>query len=128
MDGDAIALMTAGTSNYLAITIPAQSYPGQSKPIATVAVTAQLVSSALVPAAEVQALLQIMLGEVDYLGHGSSLGSLVSRRSARSGLTLPLHQGAEAFFEGPCAEVMRCSARVAGSVAVPLQLRLANSH
>jgi hypothetical protein len=36
---------------------------------------------------------------VDYLGHGSALGSLVSAKSARSGLTLALHPGAEAFFE-----------------------------
>ena len=35
---------------------------------------------------------------VDYLGHGSGLGAMVSLHSARSGLTLPLHQGAEAFF------------------------------
>ena len=99
LDGDAIALMTAGNSNYIAITVPAQTYPGQNKPIATIAVTAQLVSTAAVPAAEVEALLRIMFKEVDYLGHGSALGSLVSARSARSGLTLPLHPGAEAFLD-----------------------------
>ncbi len=99
LDGDAIALMTAGNSNYVAITVPAQTYPSQTKPIATIAVTAQLVSTALVPAAEVESLLRIMFREVDYLGHGSALGSLVSARSARSGLTLPLHPGAEAFFD-----------------------------
>ncbi|MHB1207642.1 MAG: TAXI family TRAP transporter solute-binding subunit, partial [Rhodospirillaceae bacterium] len=99
LDGDAIALMTAGNSNYIALTVPSQTYPGQSKPIATIAVTAQLVSVAEVSAAEVEALLQIIFRKVDYLGHGSALGSLVSARSARSGLTLPLHPGAEAFFE-----------------------------
>ena len=99
LDGDAIALMTAGNSNYVAITVPAQTYPSQTKPIATIAVTAQLVSTVTVPAAEVESLLRIMFREVDYLGHGSALGSLVSPRSARSGLTLPLHPGAEAFFE-----------------------------
>lgn len=99
LDGDAIALMTAGNSNYIAITIPAQTYPSQTKPIATIAVTAQLVSTQAVPASEVGALLQIMFKEVDYLGHGSALGSLVSARSARSALTLPLHPGAEAFFD-----------------------------
>lgn len=99
LDGDAIALMTAGNSNYIAMTIPAQTYPGQTKPIATIAVTAQLVSLQTVPASEVSALLQIMFKEVDYLGLGSALGSLVSARSARSGLTLPLHPGAEAYFD-----------------------------
>ncbi|MBX7201026.1 MAG: TAXI family TRAP transporter solute-binding subunit [Rhodospirillaceae bacterium] len=99
LDGDAIALMTAGNSNYIAMTVPAQTYPGQTKPIATIAVTAQLVSLQTVPASEVGALLQIMFKEVDYLGHGSALGSLVSARSARNGLTLPLHPGAEAFFD-----------------------------
>lgn len=104
LDGDAIALMTAGNSNYIAMTIPAQTYPSQTKPIATIAVTAQLVSLQAVPASEVTALLQIMFKEVDYLGHGSALGSLVSARSARSGLTLPLHPGAEAYFD-PSAKV-----------------------
>lgn len=99
LDGDAIALMTAGNSSYIAITVPAQTYPSQTKPIATIAVTAQLVSLQAVPASEVGALLQIMFKEVDYLGRGSALGSLVSARSARSGLTLPLHPGAEAFFD-----------------------------
>lgn len=99
LDGDAIALMTAGNSSYIAMTIPAQTYPSQTKPIATIAVTAQLVSLQTVPASEVSALLQIMFKEVDYLGHGSALGSLVSARSARSGLTLPLHAGAEAYFD-----------------------------
>ncbi len=99
LDGDAIALMTAGDSNYIAMTIPAQTYPSQTKPIATIAVTAQLVSMQLVPASEVGGLLQIMFREVNYLGHGAALGSLVSARSARSGLTLPLHPGAEAFFD-----------------------------
>ncbi len=99
LDGDAIALMTAGNSNYIAMTIPAQTYPSQTKPIATIAVTAQLVSMQVVPASEVSALLQIMFKEVDYLGRGAALGSLVSARSARSALTLPLHPGAEAFFD-----------------------------
>jgi TRAP transporter TAXI family solute receptor len=104
LDGDAIALMTAGASTYLPITVPSQTYPGQARPIATVAVAAQLVSLATVSPGEVETLLKVMLGEVDYLGHGSGLGAMVSLHSARSGLTLPLHQGAEAFFAAATAK------------------------
>jgi hypothetical protein len=67
-------------------------------------VAAQLVSLATVSPGEVETLLKVMLGEVDYLGHGSGLGAMVSLHSARSGLTLPLHQGAEAFFAAATAK------------------------
>jgi TRAP transporter TAXI family solute receptor len=98
LDGDAIALMTAGAATYLPITLPSQIYPGQARPVATVAVAAQLVSLATVSPSEVETLLKVMLGEVDYLHHGSGLGAMVSLHSAKSGLTLPLHQGAEAYL------------------------------
>ena len=68
LDGDAIALMTSGTSSYLSFTIPALTYPGQRRPIATIAATALLVSTTTVPSAEVRKMLEIVMGELDYVG------------------------------------------------------------
>lgn len=98
LDADAVALMTTGTSSYVAVTVPAQTYPGQTKPIATVGVTALLVSTSGIPKDEVEKLLQTVFGETDFVGRGSAMGAMVKAAAARKGITLPLHPGAEAFF------------------------------
>jgi TRAP transporter TAXI family solute receptor len=103
LDADALALMTTGTSNYVTVTIPAQTYPGQSRPVATAGFITLLVSSAAIQADEVQAVLRQTYGGVDFLGAGSALGALVRPAFARRGVTLPLHPGAEAFFGIPVA-------------------------
>jgi TRAP transporter TAXI family solute receptor len=101
LDADAVALMTTGTSSYVAVTVPAQTYPGQNKPIATVGVTALLVSTAGIPKGEVETLLQTIFGQTDFVGQGSAMGAMVKVSAARRGITLPLHPGAEAFFSPP---------------------------
>lgn len=101
LDADAVALMTTGTSSYVAVTVPAQTYPGQNKPIATVGVTALLVSTAGIPKDEVEKLLQTVFGETDFVGQGSAMGAMVKVSAARRGITLPLHPGAQAFFSPP---------------------------
>jgi TRAP transporter TAXI family solute receptor len=101
LDADAVALMTTGNSNYVAVTIPAQSYPGQGKPIATVGVTAMLVSTERVPAAETEGLLRQVFADVDFMRLGHPMGAMIKPSTARKGLTLPLHTGAEAFYGVP---------------------------
>ncbi len=105
LDGDAIALMTSGTSSYVSLTIPARTYPGQRRPVATIATTALLVSTTAISAAEVRSVLETVLGKVDYVGLGSAIGAMISVNSAQVGLTLPLHPGAEAFFTPPATNV-----------------------
>ena len=101
MDADAVALLTTGISSYVAVTMAAQTYPGQPNPIATVGVTAQLVSSARIPAAETEALLNSVFSDVDFLARGHAMGAMIKRPTALRGLTLPLHSGAVAFFGRP---------------------------
>jgi TRAP transporter TAXI family solute receptor len=99
LDADAVALLTTGrSSNYVAATIPALTYPGQTRPVMTVAVTALLVSTDTIPPADTTALLQKAYGAVDFMAHGSALGAMIKLPMARRGLTLPLHLGAEAFY------------------------------
>lgn len=98
MDADAVALLTTGTSSYVAVTIPSQTYPGQARPIATVGVSTLLVSSDRVSPIEAGALLTRVFAEFDFMHLGSPFGAMIKISTARHGVTLPLHGGADAFF------------------------------
>jgi TRAP transporter TAXI family solute receptor len=101
-DSDAIAFLTSGVANYVAITIPARTYPGQTRPLAAVAAVAMLVSLDTVPAQEASALIDFMLKRVDYLSQGSLTGVMVTRGEAARPMTLAWHPGAAAYFNlGP---------------------------
>ena len=98
LDADAVALLTTGTSSYVAVTVPAQTYPGQGRPIVTVGVATLLVSSAQVAPAEAEVLLQRVFADFDFMRSGSPFSAMMRVASARRGVTLPLHEGAEAFY------------------------------
>ncbi|MCA0202413.1 MAG: TAXI family TRAP transporter solute-binding subunit [Proteobacteria bacterium] len=98
-DSDAIAFLTTGMANYVAITIPARTYPGQTRPLAAVAAVTMLVSVNTVPAKEAASLLDLMLTRVDYLPLGSLTGAMVGREDAYRSMTLPWHAGAAAYFD-----------------------------
>jgi TRAP transporter TAXI family solute receptor len=98
-DSDAIALLTSGMASYVAITIPARTYPGQARPLAAVAAVTMLVSVNTVPAKEAASLLDLMLTRVDYLALGSLPGAMIGRGEAHRAMTLPWHAGAAAYFD-----------------------------
>lgn len=98
-DSDAIAFLTTGMASYVAITIPARTYPGQTRPLAAVAAVTMLVSVNTVPAKEAAGLLDLMLTRVDYLPLGSLTGAMVGREDAHRSMTLPWHAGATAYFD-----------------------------
>lgn len=98
LDGDAIALLTAGSSSYIPVTIPARTYAQQTRPVATVAVAMELVTMSGVSGAEIDALMKLLFREVDYLHFGSAVGALIDPRWALSGVTLTLHPTADAFL------------------------------
>jgi len=97
-DSDAIAFLTSGAASYVAITVPARTYPGQPRPLAAVAAVTMLVSIDSVPAQETAGLLTLMLEKVDYLKGGSINGAMISRADAQRPMTLPWHPGAATFF------------------------------
>ncbi len=99
LDADAMALLTTGTSSYVAVTMPAHTYPGQSRPVATVGVAALLVSSASVNEAEVDVLVRKIFGAVDFLDRGSLFGGMIKLSTAQRGTTLPLHGGTLPFYD-----------------------------
>jgi TRAP transporter TAXI family solute receptor len=97
-DSDAIAFLTSGAASYVAITVPARTYPGQTRPLAAVAAVTMLVSVDSVPATEAAGLLALMMDRVDYLQGGSVNGAMISRADAQTPMTLQWHSGAKEFF------------------------------
>ena len=80
------------------LTLPANTYPGQTQPVATVAATALLAASTDTPNDEVKALLALAFESTDYLAFGSAQGVKISKASGRRGVAIPLHPGAVEYF------------------------------
>jgi|WetSurSiteA1Bulk_404760.scaffolds.fasta_scaffold02608_8 TRAP-type uncharacterized transport system substrate-binding protein len=78
---------------------PLGTDPGVPEPISTVAVAALLATTDDLPADTVERLLRGVFGEIDFARAGSAAGSQVSRRTARDGLPIPLHEAAERFLD-----------------------------
>ena len=80
------------------VTLPPNTYPGQSDSVETVAATALLLGTAALPDSTVEAVLAEVYGGIDCVAAGSTAGALISKTTARIGLTLPLHPAAERFL------------------------------
>jgi TRAP transporter TAXI family solute receptor len=92
--------LIAERSGLVAMTLPANTYPGQDEPITTVATAALLVATTDAPDAEVDKVLGFIFTEADLAAAGSAEGIKVSKNSGLRGITIPLHPGASRFF-GP---------------------------
>lgn len=95
---DVQAALTHQGAGLIPLELPPATYPGQLQPVRTLAVTALLVAAPDLPGADVEQVLGALFGGSDFLGAGSMAGSQISRQSAATGLTLPLHPAATAFF------------------------------
>jgi TRAP transporter TAXI family solute receptor len=83
------------------LTLPANTYPGQTEAVATVAPTALLVAAVDTPEDEVKALLELAFEATDYLAAGSAQGVKISKATGRRGVAIPLHPAAAAYFGAP---------------------------
>ena len=90
--------MTRESNAYVPIVLPPSTYPGQTQPVPTVAVTALLTAGAGLPAADVERILTALFDRIDFVSAGSAAGSLITRETATVGLTIPMHPAAVAFF------------------------------
>ena len=81
-----------------ALTLPANTYPGQTQPVATVAATALLVASTDTPNDEVKALLRSRSRAPTTSAFGTAQGVKISKASGRRGVAIPLHPGAVEYF------------------------------
>lgn len=99
IDAAMLPALTADDSSLVPVTLPPGTYPGQTTPLATVAVAALLVGRDDMADADVTTLLRAVYERIDFVAAGSAAGALISLDRARTGLTLPLHPQAQAFFE-----------------------------
>jgi len=90
--------MTRGSNTYVPSVLPPSTYPGQTGPVPTVAVTALLTADAGLSAADVDRILTALFDRIDFVRAGSAAGSLIARETAGTGLTIPMHPAAVAFF------------------------------
>jgi TRAP transporter TAXI family solute receptor len=97
LDSRAIEGLVAQNPGFAAMTLPANTYPGQIEPVATVATAALLVGTTDAPDGEVEKIVSFVFTKAD-LGAGSAEGVKVSKDNALRGLTIPLHPGAGRFF------------------------------
>ena len=91
--------VVAEHARYRMALIPAHTYPGQTAPAATLAVTAMLVTRQDLPDKWVEQLLQSLFKSVDVLTQVNLRVGLLSPRTATEGLTLPLHPAAKRLIE-----------------------------
>ena len=79
------------------LTIPARTYEGQTEPVPTVAATALLVAHSEVAEATVEAVLEYIYEAA--AERGGVLATRLSKQRARTGITIPMHEGARRFYE-----------------------------
>jgi TRAP transporter TAXI family solute receptor len=92
------ARLAADQPGVVRLTLPANTYPGQTEATATVATTALLVATLDTPADEAKALLALAFESTDYLAAGSAQGVKISKASGLRGIAIPLHPVAAEYF------------------------------
>jgi len=97
LDAEQSARMGHDLPGLVPLAIPARTYAGQAAAVQTVAVTALLVAHSDVAEATVEAVLEYLY--VAAAGRGGVLAARLSKERAREGITIPLHAGAQRFFE-----------------------------
>lgn len=98
LDPEAVERIIAEVHGLIPLVIPARTYPGQEHPVRSVAATALLVTRGDTPDVIVTGVLQSIFSAGDMPGRGVSEARL-SRERGLVGVTIPLHDGAAAYFK-----------------------------
>jgi TRAP transporter TAXI family solute receptor len=96
LDAAQAARIGADLPGLVPLTIPARTYAGQAAAVPTVAATALLVAHSDVADATVEVVLDYLYAAAS--GRGGVLASRLSKERARTGITIPMHEGAQRFF------------------------------
>lgn len=78
----------------VALTLPANTYPGQTDAVSTVAATALLVTTNEAPDGEVERVLDLVFVRMPAQAAGGTQTYKVSKQTALKGITIPLHPAA----------------------------------
>lgn len=87
-----------GDAAYLAATIPADTYKGQTAAVPTVAIKNILVTHEGVPVDTVYAMTKSMYDNLDGLVAAHAAAKGIVKKDAIAGLPIPLHPGAEKYY------------------------------
>ncbi|TFG82045.1 MAG: TAXI family TRAP transporter solute-binding subunit [Spirochaetales bacterium] len=83
---------------YTRTVIPAGTYSGIDMDVQTVAVKAMLAVSTKLDSGTIEKMLQTLFANNDRLSAAHKAGALVTLKTARDGMSLPLHPGAEKYY------------------------------
>lgn len=98
VDGAAAQRLMSAYSAYSTVTLPADTYPGQSEDVQTVGVKAVLLASDELPAKQVQKLTELLFSSRE--GLEEQLGiPLDAEQDAVEGVGVPFHAGAAAYYQ-----------------------------
>jgi TRAP transporter TAXI family solute receptor len=107
LDNSIIERLVTENPGLIRLTLPANTYPGQTEQVTTVAATALLVTHSDAPQAEVSLLVKLIFDQTDYLTSASAQGAKISKRSGLRGITIPVHAGATRYFGATAAPPMK---------------------
>lgn len=99
MPADLLAKLSEQHFSYYPLTVPARTYPGQSKPFTTLGLAAALMTHRRVPDSRVEEMLDLLLTGGEELAREYYRAAFISRETMRLGLAVPLHPAAERFYQ-----------------------------
>jgi TRAP-type uncharacterized transport system substrate-binding protein len=93
-----VETLTSEYGTYLRLEIPQRTYPRQETSVVTLGLTAMLIGHAAMPDDRALEFLATIFGSVDAVARQDARAALLSRQTARTGISLPLHPAADAFY------------------------------
>jgi TRAP transporter TAXI family solute receptor len=93
-----IRKLTAEHFAYYEITIPGKTYPGQENPYQTLGFAALLITNRATGDEDVKTFLGLMVEGADVIARYFYRAGFISPDTARLGISVPLHPGAEQFY------------------------------
>ena len=92
--------LLATTKEYSKYVIPANTYSGQDEDVTTIGVKAVLLASDALSEKTVEKLTEILFSHAPDLAYATSLDAAFDETDASSGVTIPFHPGAAAYYAG----------------------------
>ena len=90
--------LLATTKEYRKYIIPANTYSGQNKDVTTIGVKAVLLASDDLSKETVEKLTETLFSHAQDLAYATSLDAAFDETNASSGVTIPFHPGAAAYY------------------------------
>lgn len=97
--GEISAQLEARYPFYTQVVVPAGTYRGHAQDVTTVAVKAMLVARADLPEDLVYNLTRALFANLPRLAQAHARGKDIGEKTAKDGMSIPLHPGAERFYQ-----------------------------